>query len=111
MSREVRVNRRVRRACSKQQPYFTNTKATSIFTNRKTEKEAEQDAYITFMYMGIQALLDMGLRDDFTFGQKEAEAFADKMVGLYDSFDKGYLDMNDIKETVYEETGLQFRRK
>lgn len=40
-------------------------------------------------------------------GKCREERFAEMILDLYDSFDKGYLTLNDIKNCVEEETGMK----
>lgn len=53
----------------------------------------------------------MVLRDEFDFGQVRIKRFADAFLELYDSIDKGYLDINDIIKTIDEETDVKIVRR
>lgn len=52
----------------------------------------------------------MALRDTWDFGGQRIEEFIDAVSDLYDSIDQGYLDINDIIETIEEETQVQIIR-
>lgn len=47
------------------------------------------------------------LRDEFDFGTKRLERFMDKYQDLLDSYNKGYISVDDLTETLYEETGIR----
>lgn len=44
-------------------------------------------------------------------GSAEKNAFFDYCIDLYDSFEKGYLTLDDIRKTLEEECGARFRRE
>lgn len=49
----------------------------------------------------------MVLRDHYGFGAKRLERFIDKVADMLDSYNKGYLDLDDIEKTIEEETGIK----
>lgn len=51
------------------------------------------------------------LRDEFGFGAKRLEKFIDATYELYDSIDQKYLNLEDIVETIKEETGVEIIRR
>ena len=93
----------------KQQVYFNNKQQTvkRRFKNRLTEQQAIEASYKAFLGIGLMALLDMGLKDDFNFGHAEAEKFVDRMHFLFDSYIRGFINFDDISATVEEETGIK----
>lgn len=48
----------------------------------------------------------MVLRDKFGFGAKRLEDFIDEAHEMYDSIENEYLDIEDIIQTIEEETGI-----
>lgn len=48
----------------------------------------------------------MVLRDKFGFGAKRLEDFIDEVYEMYDSIENDYLDIDDIIQTIEEETGI-----
>lgn len=48
----------------------------------------------------------MVLRDKFGFGAKRLEDFIDEAYEMYDSIENEYLDIEDIIQTIEEETGI-----
>lgn len=49
----------------------------------------------------------MILRDEYGFGQKRILEFCQKFMDLYDSIDENYLNLQDIVNTIKEETGVE----
>lgn len=49
----------------------------------------------------------MILRDKYGFGKKRLGDFVEFMAELYDSLDKGYLSLEDMENTIFEETGVR----
>ena len=48
----------------------------------------------------------MVLRDTFDFGGKRLKRFYLALIDMYDSIDKNYLDLEDIRKTLREEAGI-----
>ena len=44
-------------------------------------------------------------------GKSREERFFDMCLNLYNSFESGYLTLDDIRKTLQEECGAEFRRK
>lgn len=53
----------------------------------------------------------MVLRDDFGFGKKRLDKFLDSYMELYDAIEEGYLNLDDIIETVNEETSVEIVKR
>lgn len=53
----------------------------------------------------------MVLRDEFGFGGKRIEKFMEAVRELYDSVDKGYINLNEVDEAIRDETGVQIVRR
>lgn len=48
----------------------------------------------------------MVLRDFFGFGGQRLKRFYENLIDMYDSIDKDYLDLEDIRKTLREEAGI-----
>lgn len=48
----------------------------------------------------------MVLRDEFGFGQKRLDKFLEAYMELFNSIEEGWLDLDDIVETINEETSV-----
>lgn len=68
--------------------------------------EALEQAFVLMMGLPM-----MALRDEFEFGKKRLERFSDKVLDLYDSFNKDFITLQDVIDCVYEETGVKFEGK
>lgn len=44
-------------------------------------------------------------------GKPRAERFADMCIDLYDSFNQGYVSLDDLAECLWEEAGIKLERK
>lgn len=44
-------------------------------------------------------------------GKSREERFAELCLDLYDSFDKGYVTLDDLAECLWEEAGIKLERK
>lgn len=51
------------------------------------------------------------LRDKYGYGQKRMDKFIDYVLDTFDSFDKGYVSLEDIEQVLYDEVGLKVRDK
>ncbi len=44
-------------------------------------------------------------------GKSREERFADLCLDLYDSFNKGYVTLDDLAECLWEEAGIKLEKK
>lgn len=44
-------------------------------------------------------------------GKSRAERFADLCLDLYDSFEKGYVTLDDLAQCLWEEAGIKLEKK
>ncbi len=69
------------------------------------KREAVDEATLIAMKLLI-GLPIMANRDLFGHGKKRLEQLANKIFYLFDSYEKGYISMEDIDKTILEETGM-----
>ena len=69
---------------------------------RKATSEAMDFAFKQMMLLPL-----MVLRDKYGYGAKRLEEFIDNVADMLDSYNRGYLDLNDIEQTLKEETGIE----
>ena len=69
-------------------------------------KEASNKAFI--LMLGLPLIV---LRDSFGFGRERLSRFMDGLLYQYDSFDSGYVSLEDLLKTVEEETGIEVERR
>lgn len=72
----------------------------------KIKKQATDEA-IEIAFILMLGLPLMALRDKFSFGKIRLERFSDAVLDLYESFYDGYFTLDDIRKTIYEETGVK----
>lgn len=60
-----------------------------------------------FAFRQMMLLPLMVLRDHYGFGAKRLEYYIDHMADMLDSYNKGYLNLDDIEQTLEEETGIK----
>ena len=94
-------HRRLERAQAKQSKTYTLTQAQLDQKLKAVEMEATKKAFL--MMMGFPLLT---LRDKFGFGKKRLNQFMDKMVDLYEAYEMDYVDLDDLNNTIMEETGV-----
>lgn len=101
------MNRAERRRLQNKKPEpVINIKSSDVqlMKQRATSKAANQ-AFI--LMLGLPMLV---LRDKWGFGKVRSERFIEQVIDLYDSFDKGYLTIDDIHKALYEEAGIKITK-
>lgn len=69
-------------------------------------KDAAEKAFLLMLALPV-----MILHDKFGFGAVRCERFTDAVLDLYDSFEKGLVSLEDITNTLKEESGITVERK
>lgn len=84
-----------------------NIKAVDVQQMKKDASlEAANKAFLLMLGLPV-----MVLHDKFGFGPVRCEHFTDAVLDLYDSFEKGYVTLEDIHGALKEETGITIERK
>lgn len=84
-----------------------NIKAADVQQMKKDASlEAANKAFLLMLGLPV-----MVLHDKFGFGSVRCERFTDAVLDLYDSFEKGYVTLEDIHGALKEETGITIERK
>lgn len=113
------MNRAERRTRQKKGIPFTkepvlNIKASDIQQIKKDAINAATDtAFFLMLAIPVMVIHDKypKLMRKVVDGKSREERFADLCIDLYDSFDKGYVTLNDLKECLWEEAGIKFEKK
>lgn len=79
-----------------------NIKASDV---RRIKQDASKEA-TDMAFLLMLGLPVMVLHDKFGFGPVRCERFAEAALELYDSFEKGFVTLEDIHRTLKEETGI-----
>lgn len=87
--------------------YFNNRKAPMQQRRVKNRRDADKlihSSYTAFLLLGI-----MALRNKFDFGSARIERWIDEINDLRDSYEKGYISVQDLQQTIKEETGIEIK--
>jgi len=102
------MNRAERRRLEKQGKIASkeptiNIKASDITSIKEdVAKKASDKAF--FLMLGLPLMV---LHDKWGFGKVRGERFITQVLDLYDSFEKGYLSLDDIHNCLWEEGGIK----
>ena len=77
--------------------FINNTRA-----NNKRDADILISAAYRALLMGI-----MALRDEFGFGTSRLQRFIDKVDDMFDSYNRDYISLKDLTETIENETGIK----
>lgn len=102
------MNRAERRKAGIKQKVRTYTLTDVQIQQIKDEaiNEATNRAFI--LLLGLPLIT---LHDKFGFGKVRLERFMDELLKQYESFDEGYITLEDLIETIKEETGVSIIEK
>lgn len=87
--------------------YFNNRKVPMQQRRVKNRRDADKlihSSYTAFLLLGITAL-----RNKFDFGSARIERWIDEINDLRDSYEKGYISVQDLQKTIKEETGIEIK--
>ncbi len=106
------MNRAERRRLEKQgkavpKETVINIKSSDVLAIKK--KAATEAADLAFFLM--LSIPMMVLHDKYGFGKVRGERFMDQVLDLYDSFEKGYVTLEDLQKCLWEEGGIKLERK
>lgn len=91
----------------KQAEVVYNIKASDLHAIREATEKAALEKAADLAIPLMLGLPIMVLRDKYGFGKKRCQEFADFVLELYDSFDKGYIELEDCINTLKEEVELE----
>ena len=94
--------RRLQREQRKAQKTYNITQGHLNEIKKAATNEATEVAFILMLGLPL-----MALRDKFGFGKVRLERFSDAVLDLYESFYEEYFTLDDIRKTIYEETGVK----
>lgn len=101
------MNRAERRRLKKKKAEpVINIKASDV---QQMKDEAVKKAADTgfLLMLGLPILV---LRDKWGFGNVRLERFIDQVIEMYESFNEGYLTIEDIHQAIEEETGIKISK-
>lgn len=93
--------RRKKRETEKKQVRYSYT---GEQLEKMMQEEREKACEFAFLYMINFSIL--ALRDEYDFGKKRMERFIEKVFESYRCFDKDYIEVDDIRDMILEEVGI-----
>lgn len=87
--------------------YFNNRQVPVQQRRVKNRRDADKlihSSYTAFLLLGI-----MALRNKFDFGSARIERWIDEINDLKESYEKGYISVQDLQQTIKEETGIEIK--
>lgn len=77
---------------------------------QQMKKDAAKEAVseVIELTLGIPAMV---LKDKYGFGKKRLPEALDHIVDLYESYEMGYLTLQDIRKTLWEEGGYKIEKR
>lgn len=73
---------------------------------RKTVREAVQS--LIELTLGLPVMI---LHDKHGWSKEENSEFVDDVMNLYDSYEKGYITLEDVRDALWEEAETRVQRK
>lgn len=87
--------------------YFNNKQVPA--QQRRVKNRRDADNLIRSSYTGFLLLGIMALRNKFDFGGARLERWIDEINELKDSYEKGYITVKNLQQTIKEETGIEIK--
>lgn len=87
--------------------YFNNRQVPAQQRRVKNRRDADKlihSSYTAFLLLGIMALMTK-----FDFGSARIERWIDEINDLKESYEKGYISVQDLQQTIKEETGIEIK--
>lgn len=73
------------------------------------KKQASSEAIDT-AFIAMLALPMLVMRDKYGFGKVRLERFMDQVIDLYESFNAGYLTLEDMHKSLEDEAGIKIHK-
>lgn len=85
----------------RQQKFYNNKQTQPVVRNRRDADQLISVSFRAFLLLGA-----MALRDEFGYGNARMSRWIVKMHDLLDSYKRGYVSIQDLHDTILEETGI-----
>ncbi len=99
-----RKQRRKSKTTIKKEPTYT-LRQSDIDRIKKEQTNKAVDVAFTLL-LGMPVMV---LHDKYGFQPDQLEAFVSDILSLYDSYEKGYVTLDDIRQTLKDETGVEVK--
>lgn len=93
-----------RRAGAEKDPVYTLRRSDIDRIKQEAAKQAAE--HVLALTLGLPVMV---LHDKWGFGAQRCERFVDQLADLYQSYVEGYISLDDIRDTLREETGCEIR--
>ena len=107
------MNRAERRRLGKpSEPVFNIKSSDLLHVKEQASKNAADIAFLLMLAIPVMVLHDKysSLMKREVDGKSREERFADLCLDLYDSFEKGYVTIDDLHKCLWEEAGIKIER-
>lgn len=99
--------RRLEREQGKAQKVYTLTQAQIDAMKQEAVSEAVDTAFLLMLSIPVMILHD---KYWVKTASKKLPKFVDQCLDLWDSYNKGYVELEDLKATLWEEGGVKIER-
>ena len=99
-----RKQRRKSKTTIKKEPTYT-LRQSDIDRIKKEQTNKAVDVAFTLL-LGMPVIV---LHDKHGFQPDRLESFVSDILSLYDSYEKGYVTLDDIRQTLKDETGIEVK--
>lgn len=99
--------RRAKRENSKKQKTYTLTQAQIDVIKQGATKEAVDKAFFLMLAIPVMVLHDKWWEKS---ASTRCPKFVDQCLDLYDSFEKDYVTLEDLRQCLEEESGVRIER-
>lgn len=82
---------------------FNNVRKSDI---DKIKKQATQEVFELLLAVPVSVLFDK-----FGFTPEQLEDFAERVLYLFDSYQQGYIKIEDLQEILWQEAGIKFKNE
>ena len=86
------------------QKFYNNKQIRPKVQNRRDADQLVSASFRAFLLLGA-----MALRDEFGFANARMSRWIVKMNDLIDSYSRGYISIQDLHDTILEETGIDIK--
>lgn len=88
-------------------PMSAKNRYKTQITHQNAVARKREDDLVSGAFNLALLLTVMAARDEFEFGTKRLERLIDKVQFYLNQYNDGYVSVNDMASTIYEETGIQ----
>ena len=86
---------------------FTLEQIEAMLTKAKEEAVREAVNSLIELMLGIPTMIH---HDKHGWGKKRCSQFVDDVMNLYDSYEKGYITLEDVREALWDEADTRVQR-